>query len=186
MPKTVTTTNSTLSPNRGYGGKDICENSRVVPLARRLRKRPTAAQQKLWQIVRGQRLGAKFRRQAPVHGSVTEFYVPALMLVIELVALLPTPWGTARRRYFRRLGYELIQIPENTILSAPDVVERQLRDVLIRRSLVTNTPARRCNVALEGRSAVKRALSPAAAQPKSRTPAMCSEDGITSRRQDPF
>ncbi|WP_332679203.1 endonuclease domain-containing protein [Brevundimonas sp.] len=53
--------------------------------ARRLRSSMTGAEVRLWEMLRDRRFeGLKFRRQAPVAGSVTDFLCPQLKLVVEL------------------------------------------------------------------------------------------------------
>lgn len=53
-------------------------------LARRMRDLPTKAEGKLWEILKGKALGARFRRQAPMWGYIADFYVPSLRLCIEV------------------------------------------------------------------------------------------------------
>jgi very-short-patch-repair endonuclease len=51
--------------------------------ARRLRKLPTEAEQRLWSRFRGEQSGVAFRRQHPVKGYIVDFYAPIVKLVIE-------------------------------------------------------------------------------------------------------
>src|ERR1044071_2882589 len=58
---------------------------RLRQFAREMRREPTEAERKLWQILRNRGLGGfKFRRQAPVAGFVLDFYCEAASLCIEL------------------------------------------------------------------------------------------------------
>jgi len=53
-------------------------------LARRLRAQPTAAEAKLWSLLRGRQVaGLKFRRQAPVGRYVADFVCLRHQLIIE-------------------------------------------------------------------------------------------------------
>ena len=53
-------------------------------LARRLRAQPTAAEAKLWSLLRGRQVaGLKFRRQAPVGRYVADFVCLRHRLIIE-------------------------------------------------------------------------------------------------------
>ena len=52
--------------------------------ARRLRKLPTDAEQRLWPRLRGAQLGTAFRRQHPLAGVIADFYAPAVKLVVEV------------------------------------------------------------------------------------------------------
>ena len=51
--------------------------------ARRLRKMPTEAEQRLWSRLRGEQVGVAFRRQHPVKGYIVDFYAPVVKLAIE-------------------------------------------------------------------------------------------------------
>jgi very-short-patch-repair endonuclease len=53
--------------------------------ARAMRREPTDVERRLWQILRGRRLGGhKFRRQAPIGPYIVDFVCLAQKLVIEL------------------------------------------------------------------------------------------------------
>lgn len=52
--------------------------------ARELRKNATRSEQVLWQEIRNEKLGFKFRRQVVMFGWIVDFYCPSQQLVIEL------------------------------------------------------------------------------------------------------
>lgn len=52
--------------------------------ARFLRKRGTEAEKILWEELRNNNLGVKFRRQHPIGSFVVDFYAPKYKLAIEL------------------------------------------------------------------------------------------------------
>ncbi len=52
--------------------------------ARILRKDSTLAEDKLWQELRGSKLGAKFRRQHPIEDYVVDFFCVKQKLIIEV------------------------------------------------------------------------------------------------------
>jgi very-short-patch-repair endonuclease len=53
--------------------------------ARRMRREPTDAERKLWQLLRDRRLGGfKFRRQAPIDHYVVDFFCEEASLAVEL------------------------------------------------------------------------------------------------------
>jgi leucyl-tRNA synthetase len=54
------------------------------PQIRGLRKQATPSEARLWQALRGKQLGAKFRRQHPIHRYVVDFYCVQAGLAIEL------------------------------------------------------------------------------------------------------
>ena len=118
---------------RGVGG----DQQRV--LARRLRRNPTPAERALWALVRRRRLGAKFRRKAWVQGHIVDFFVPALMLVVELDGPVHSavdaraPVACARDVYLRGLGYEVIRFTNTVVLREQREVVRELRTIITRR-----------------------------------------------------
>ncbi len=57
----------------------------IKQFARELRQRQTDAEQLLWSLLRGRRLGGfKFRRQHPFRGYILDFYCEEIRLVVEL------------------------------------------------------------------------------------------------------
>ncbi len=56
----------------------------LVPRARVLRADATPAERDLWQIVRGGKLGLRFRRQQPIGPFIVDFYCAEVGLVVEL------------------------------------------------------------------------------------------------------
>src|SRR5581483_120614 len=60
-------------------------SSRLRSNAKRLRKRNTLAEQRIWSRLRSRRFGRfKFRRQHPIGRYILDFYCPELKLAIEL------------------------------------------------------------------------------------------------------
>jgi very-short-patch-repair endonuclease len=55
-----------------------------VDFAREQRKEPTEGEQVLWQLIRGRKLGVKFRRQHPIEDFVLDFYCAEIRLAIEV------------------------------------------------------------------------------------------------------
>jgi very-short-patch-repair endonuclease len=59
-------------------------NRRLIAFARRMRKDPTDAEQKLWLLLRRGRMnGFRFRRQVPVAGYIVDFCCLSAGLGIE-------------------------------------------------------------------------------------------------------
>jgi|SRR5687768_3709689 len=58
---------------------------KLKPLARQMRKEPTAAEDKLWQRLRKNQIrGVKFRRQFAIDRFIADFCSPQLRLIIEV------------------------------------------------------------------------------------------------------
>ena len=59
--------------------------NRLTPIARRLRRDQTSAEEALWRALRGRRLeGHKFRRQVPVAGYIADFCCMASRVTVEI------------------------------------------------------------------------------------------------------
>lgn len=52
--------------------------------ARSMRRNPTTAEVILWEELRKQKLGVRFRRQAIIFGWIVDFYCPVASLVVEV------------------------------------------------------------------------------------------------------
>jgi very-short-patch-repair endonuclease len=52
--------------------------------AREMRRLPTSAEKLLWQALRSNQLGVRFRRQHPIGPYIVDFYAPERKLVIEV------------------------------------------------------------------------------------------------------
>jgi very-short-patch-repair endonuclease len=52
--------------------------------AREMRPSPTLSEARLWQALRGSRLGVAFRRQAVIGDCIVDFLAPSVSLVVEV------------------------------------------------------------------------------------------------------
>ncbi|MES3032172.1 MAG: endonuclease domain-containing protein [Patescibacteria group bacterium] len=57
---------------------------RTIIKARYLRKEETQTEKVLWEKIRNNKLGVKFRRQHPLDVFVIDFYAPSIGIAIEL------------------------------------------------------------------------------------------------------
>ena len=87
-----------LAPSEGggtdYSSEETFRNSRLtgdssiigvlLERAKEMRKNPTKAEAKLWERLRDQKLGFKFRRQHPIHKYIPDFVCLEKMLIIEV------------------------------------------------------------------------------------------------------
>ena len=96
--------------------------------AREQRRKPTRAEEALWQALRGGALGARFRRQHPIGDFVLDFYCAEAKLAVEVDG----------STHDERPGYdgwrdsELQRRGIRTVRFASDVVESDLAGVLRR------------------------------------------------------
>src|SRR6185295_16423677 len=84
--------------------------------ARGLRRQPTPAEQRVWEILRNRKIfGLKFRRQHPVAGFLTDFCCENAKLVIEVAGSihnLKSQQAADRERAaaIERKGYSILRI----------------------------------------------------------------------------
>jgi len=93
--------------------------------ARRLRRQPTEAEERLWRELRGRRLdGIKVRRQVPIDPYVADFLCAEAMLVIEVDG--GQHGGSARderrTRFFNAKGYRVLRFWNDEVLREMDAV----------------------------------------------------------------
>ena len=99
-------------------------DKRLTPVARRLRKKPTEAEQRLWSRLRGDQLGARFTRQYPIGNAVVDFACRTLRLAIELDGgqHADSDADEARTRMIDANGYRVIRFWNNDVLANTDGV----------------------------------------------------------------
>ena len=113
---------------------------RLVPRARVLRADATPAERDLWQIVRGGKLGVRFRRQQPIGPFIVDLYCAEVGLVVELDGK-----GHADRQDYDERRTDWLAAKGLTVLrfSNVDVIDRpQQVYVKIMAVIRTLTPAR--------------------------------------------
>ena len=103
----------------------------IEAAARRLRRNMTPTEKKLWQALRGKKLGGlKFRAQHPVGPCILDFYCPACKLVVELdggVHEEQAEYDEARTRHLNEYNYRVIRFRNEEVLEdLPSVLERIL------------------------------------------------------------
>ncbi|MBK7583607.1 MAG: DUF559 domain-containing protein [Myxococcales bacterium] len=101
--------------------------------AAEMRAAPTRSEAALWEKLRGEQLGVRVRRQVVLGQYVVDFLVPACRLVIEVDG----GWHRHRRvadarreRALRRLGYRVLRLEAELVLSAPVQAVAKVREAL--------------------------------------------------------
>ncbi|MFN8491202.1 MAG: endonuclease domain-containing protein [Caldilineaceae bacterium] len=107
---------------------------KLKPLARQMRKEPTAAEAKLWQRIRKEQIrGVKFRRQFAIERFITDFCSPRLRLIIEVDG--PTHQYTQeedaiRQSFLEDAGFTVLRFSNLDVLNNMDgvlaVIEREV------------------------------------------------------------
>ena len=93
-------------------------NPELMRRATELRKRMTPEERIIWQELRGNRLGAHFRRQQTLAPYIVDFYCHAVQLVVEVDG---TPhreqqgYDKVRDDYFRRHGIRVIRLSNGSV-----------------------------------------------------------------------
>jgi cyclase len=109
-----------------YGTEPI-----ILKLARKNRKKMTAAERKLWEQLKDRKfLGIKFRRQHPISRFIADFYCHQAKLIIEVDGGYhhhqdQQELDIARERALEDLGIKVIRFSN-------EEVERDLITVLVR------------------------------------------------------
>ena len=96
--------------------------------ARELRNNPTYTEKLLWEKLRNNQLGVKFRRQHPISDYIVDYYCHKLILVIEIdggyhLTRDQKKYDKYRANDLRELGVTIIRFTN-------DQVENNIRKVL--------------------------------------------------------
>ena len=110
------------------------------------RHAPTESEARLWEAIRGRKLGAQFRRQVPLCGRyVVDFLAPAARLVVEVDGSSHANRGRAderRDRKLARLGYRVLRLPAVLVVLQTGVAIQRVVEAL--RSLPLRNRRKRC------------------------------------------
>lgn len=112
-----------------------------TPRARKLRRKMTPAERKIWtELLRKDTLfGYRFLRQKPIDNYIADFYCSALLLVVEIdgkhhLAEKTKKYDEARTKVLNEYGIEVIRFSNEQVLNHFADVEALLREVVLRRS----------------------------------------------------
>jgi very-short-patch-repair endonuclease len=111
---------------RGGGGLQTLQRP-VVYNARKLRRKMTLPEVLLWEQVRTNKIGVKFRRQHPIGAYVADFYCAAAKLVIEIDGEAHDRGDRpqrddARNAMMQAAGYKVLRIAAVDVLKDLDTV----------------------------------------------------------------
>ena len=101
--------------------------TRTRSRAQNMRREPTDAERKLWQMLRSLKpLGCHFRRQAPIGRYVADFAWLGGKLIVEVDggqhAEMQRGHDEARTQWLRRQGYRVLRFWNNDVLKSSDSV----------------------------------------------------------------
>jgi very-short-patch-repair endonuclease len=92
--------------------------------ARAMRKAPTDAERILWSLIRRERLGLRFRRQAWLGKYIADFVCFSPLIVVEVDGSQHAncDYDAARDAAFRGHGYTVVRFWNNEVFDNPDGV----------------------------------------------------------------
>jgi very-short-patch-repair endonuclease len=104
--------------------------------AMQMRHAPTTSEARLFEWVRGKRLGAAFRRQVPVLGRyIVDLLAPELRLVVEIDGAYHLERGEAdarRNRALVRAGYTVVRVDAEVVVRDPEAALVAIREIIAR------------------------------------------------------
>lgn len=112
--------------------------------ARALRSALTDSERKLWNGLRGEQLGFKFRRQHPLGNYIADFACLAPKLIVEIDGSQhaeQAAYDARRERYFREQGFAVLRFPSNAPMNNLDGVRTVILDELMALAGAAPTPA---------------------------------------------
>src|SRR5262245_45391846 len=115
--------------------------SKITSKVRKLRNNQTPAEQILWECLRREKLGLKFRRQQPsrikledeIKLFIADFYCPKAKLVIEVdgkVHLSQKDYDRARDWLIKQLGFRIIRFTNDQVLQHLKSVIKEIQEVI--------------------------------------------------------
>ena len=111
----------------------MTKHSQKIVRAKELRRNMPKAEVILWQQLRMDKMGVKFRRQRPVGPYFVDFICLEKKLIIELDGLQHTndiEYDNRRTDFLEKHGYQIIRIPNEFIYKELDAVIWSLQKVI--------------------------------------------------------
>jgi very-short-patch-repair endonuclease len=109
--------------------------------AREMRRQPTPAEQKLWTVLRGSKLGVRFRRQHPVGRFILDFWCAEAKLAVEVDGGVhdedeQREQDAHRTALLDQHGYQVVRFRNEEVLHDLSSVEARLRKAITARGVV--------------------------------------------------
>ena len=101
-------------------------------VAKGMRHKPTVAEDRLWQRLRGDALGANFRRQHVIEGFIVDLVCLSAQLVVEVDGGIhrdpdQAAYDAKREEGLIALGYRIARYPNDQVMKKLDTVLADLR-----------------------------------------------------------
>lgn len=109
--------------------------SKAIPKARALRHNQTPAEKCVWERLRDNGLGVKFRRQVPVGRYIADFACIELKLIVEIDGAdhAESRKDEVRTKYLEDLGFKVVRYWNNDVLKNIEGVVRDLCVIISKR-----------------------------------------------------
>ena len=133
-----------LTPPPGGEGLEtrMADKPMLITRARSMRREPSRAEAAVWELVRANQLGAKFRRQHPVEGYIADFACVEARLVVELDGGQHLEAIDAIRTACLEVrGYHVLRFWNNDVLTQIEAVLAMIHQVLASRPHPNPSPA---------------------------------------------
>lgn len=128
---------SVLNYNPPMPLKNIVTDQRVTKAklerAKELRREMTPAEKLLWQEIRVNKLGVRFRRQQVIQGFIVDFYCHKFALVIEVdgdVHDLQKEEDDRREKVLSALGLRIVRFKNDEVMKNRAVVIAKIQSYL--------------------------------------------------------
>lgn len=97
-----------------------------------MRANATRTEKLLWEELRGNKLGHKFKRQHSVGGYILDFFCPTKRLIVEIDGSIhdvesQKKYDQTRDIFFQELGYGILRLNTSEIESKLDDVLRKIK-----------------------------------------------------------
>jgi very-short-patch-repair endonuclease len=119
---------------RSFTSSKVARQVQLEQYAWRNRRAPTESEAKLWQALRGRKLGVQFRRQVPLCGRyIVDFLAPTAGLIVEVDGGSHEDRRRAderRDRELARLGYRVLRLPAALVMLEPDLAVERVAKLL--------------------------------------------------------
>ena len=111
--------------------------AKLEPEASRMRREPTEAEARMWEILRDSKLGVKFRRQQAIDRFIIDFVSLSAKLIVEVDG--PIHEGTKgedrqRDEFLDSAGYRVLRYSNDQVLKSTRVVIDELKKHLDQRN----------------------------------------------------
>jgi very-short-patch-repair endonuclease len=106
-----------------------------TPRRQALRNNMTEPEKKLWQILRGEQMGVKFRRQHSIGHYIADFYCSELKLVIEVDgdshrSAEAQAYDTIRHDFMDSLGITTLRFTNDEVINHLEGIQQRLTQYL--------------------------------------------------------